>query len=345
MTNTLRAKSRRVPALLATAVAMGLLVAGCSSPAQTGDGGDELPTASLRIAHGFTSTSTEQATLLEIADKVSERTKGKFKLQVFSDSALGSTAEAVEQAASGGDVIAFIDASGASVYGAPELAILSGPFLFDTTEQANAFIGTDLWNEWMTQLETKGNLKVLAFNWFDQPRDIMGTAGYSQPDDMKGVKIRIPPLDAWTKTFEAVGAVPTTLATAEVYSAIEQGVVNAGESAPNAMFAFQWQEVAKHLTRTGHIRPYLGYGMSAPVFNALPKEYQKVLTEEFEAGGERATAAHLANTEKSIAAMKKAGVTVHEADVAAYRALSAPFYDGFPDWRDGLVDLVRNAAK
>ena len=343
--NTRRNTRRRLGAIAAATAAVSLLVAGCSSPTESDVDTDGLPSVTLRIGHGFASTSTEQAVLLEVADAVAERTDGKFELQVFSDAQLGSTAEVLEQAVSGGDVIAFVDASGASVYGAPELSILSGPFLFETTEEAAAFIETDLFAEWMTQLETEGGLKVLAFNWFDQPRDIMGTAGYSEPEDMEGVKIRIPPLDAWTKTFGAVGAVPVEMATAEVYSGIEQGVVDAGESAPNAMYSFGWADVAKHLTRTGHIRPYLGYAMSAEVFDSLPEEYQTILVEEFEAGGITATATHLENTEATLALMESEGVEIHEANIEAWREITEFFYGDYPEWREGLVDLVRESVQ
>lgn len=348
MKSSLRSKTRAITVAVASMAAFGLTLSGCAgSPAPSADASEDLPAVTLRIAHGFTSTSTEQNMLLEVADMVSERTEGKLTLQIFSDAALGSNADVLEQAVSGGDVIAFVDGSSAAEFGAPELEVVSGPFLFDSTEEANALIGTDIWNEWMGELEEKGNLKVLAMNWFDQPRDILGTAAYSDPEDMEGVKIRVPPLDAWTKTFEAVGAVPTSMGSAEVYSAIEQGVVNAGESAPNAMYAFQWHDVAKHLTRTGHILPYLGFGMSAAMFDGLPVEYQKVLTEEFTAGGERITAIHLENTEKTLELMRDAGVTVHDADIDSYRELAAPYYDDakHSDWRPGLLDLVRDAAQ
>lgn len=302
-------------------------------------------TTKLRVAHGYTATSVEQQVLRETAERIKKRTNGGLELSIFSDNQLGSNADVVEQAVSGAALIVFVDASGAAEKGLPELGILSGPFLFDDVAQAHKFSQSALFSEWTSKLAEKGKLRILALNWFDEPRDIIGDRSFSEPASLKGIKVRLPPLDAWLRTFRPMGAVPTTLSYGETYGALQQGVINASESSPNAIFAAKWHEVSKHLTRTGHIRPWLGYAIGEEAFRKLSADHRKILVEEFNASGEIAAKRHTESTAKNIETMKKSGVTVHKADIAAYREATRTFYTESPSWAPDLVTKVREAAR
>jgi TRAP-type C4-dicarboxylate transport system substrate-binding protein len=299
----------------------------------------------LRLAHGYTANSVEQEALVDAAARIRERTNGGLDIQIFSDNQLGTNADAVEQAVSGADVIVFVDASGAAEKGLPELGILSGPFLFETSEQAKKFGKSDLFNEWVDKLAVNGNLRILALNWFDEPRDIIGDRPFVEPGDLNGMKIRLPPLDAWLATFVPLGAVPTNLTFGETYGALEQGVVNAAESSPNAIAAVKWPEVVKHLTRTGHIRPWLGYAMGEDAFKRLSPEYQVILVEEFNKSGEIAAGKHTAMTDATIEGMKEMGVEVHAADIPAFQEATKEFYAKSDKWPADLVDTIRELGR
>ena len=202
-----------------------------------------------------------------------------------------------------------------------------------------------MFREWTEELAKKGNLRILALNWFDEPRDIIGDRSFGDPAALKGMKIRLPPLDAWLHTFKPLGAIPTNLTYGETYGALEQGVVNASESSPNAIYAAKWGEVSKHLTRTGHIRPWLGYAMGEDAFQRLPEEYRVILLEEFNEAGKLAAKTHTERTNANIDTMKEMGVEVHQANIETYRAASAGFYTSAKDWPADLVDQVRAASK
>lgn len=328
--------SRRLALALVAGSALSLLAGGMAAAQDK---------VLLRLAHGYTTTSVEQEVLAATADRIRERTGGALDIQIFPANELGTNADMVEQAVSGGDVIVFVDASGAAEKGFPTLGILSGPFLFDNGEQAQKFAKSDMFKEWTEELAAKGNLRILALNWFDEPRDIIGDRSFADPASLKGMKVRLPPLAAWLATFEPLGAIPTSLTYGETYGALEQGVVNATESSPNAIFAAKWYEVSKHLTRTGHIRPWLGYAMGEDAFKRLSEDHRKVLVEEFTASGEAAAKTHTERTNGHIAEMKAAGVEIHEADISAYRAATEGFYTSSKDWPADLVGQIRALAQ
>ena len=216
------------------------------------------------------------------------------------------------------------------------MGVLTGPFLIDSPDQWPTLVGSDLVKGWEDAIAADGNLRVLDLGWYVGERHLIGNAAYPEPADLAGVKIRIPPLPAWTTTFEAVGATPVTVDFTEVYTALSQGVVDASEAPLSAINGARWQEVAKEITETGHFRQFQGFVMAESVFAGLPPEFQAILLEEFQAGGERATATEIASAETLRGEFEAQGVTFTPADVEAYRAATAPFYEAYPEWTPGL---------
>jgi TRAP-type C4-dicarboxylate transport system substrate-binding protein len=123
-----------------------------------------------------------------------------------------------------------------------------------------------------------------------------------------------------------------------------QGVVSAAESPLTGLRASGWQEVAKHITLTGHFNLFTGWVMSEAAYQKISDTDRAILMEEFRTGGQQ-LAKLSADLEGSIRAeFEKQGVTFHTADVEAYRAATAGYYTSFPNWPAGLYDQVRAAA-
>jgi TRAP-type transport system periplasmic protein len=298
----------------------------------------------IRIASVNAPTSESWKGVMATAGRVTERTEGRVKFEGFPSGQLGTTTDSIEQASQGLPIMTFTSASFLSRFGVPELSIVEGPFIVSGTAEAETLAFSDLMKGYYDRLAGTAGIRVVAINWFDGPRHMIGTAGYPSPDDLKGVRMRVPPVETWLKTFQPLGVVATTVEAAEVYSALSQGVVTAAESPLTGLRASKWPEVAKEITLTGHFNLFTGWVMSEAAFQQMSEADRGILLEEFRKGGQALTEIS-ANLEAEIRAeFEASGVTFHEADIDAYRKATASFYTSFPNWPEGLYDQVRAAA-
>jgi TRAP-type C4-dicarboxylate transport system substrate-binding protein len=324
---------------------LGLVAVGCSSNDSGASGGDETPAGEvtkISVSHVESSSSITHKTLEAVAAAVAERSDGSLELEIFPDGQLGTTADTLQQSASGELIIGYTDAAELSALApSTNLDILSGPFLFESTAQAQTFADSDVFAGMADQLAEEGGVQILSLNYFLGTRNILAVGAYPEPSDLEGVKMRVPPIESWTRTFELLGAVPTTVDYTEVYSALQQGVVDGAESDINSLLDQQWGEVAQHLTMTHHFQLFLGFAMGAEAFNSLTDEQQQILLEEFAKGGVDSTAENESIEGDTLEALKEQGVTVTEANLAGYRDATLAYYDAYPE---GFLDEVRAAA-
>ncbi|MBA2556912.1 MAG: TRAP transporter substrate-binding protein DctP, partial [Chloroflexi bacterium] len=246
-----------------------------------------------------------------------------------------------EQTLTGTPQIAQVDPGyAAAAGGVPEMNVLYTPFLFDDIEDVNAVLDSDLMQEWVDELK-KGGLHSITWDFYFGERHIIANEGYPQPEDLEGVKIRVPPNPAWVATFKALKTSPVTLEFSEIYTGLQQGVVEAAESPFSSLKASSLYEVADTVTLTSHFKAISGWATSVEFWESLPPEYQEIITEEFAAGAEFMTETTLEQEDVLRAEFEdELGVTLVEPDIEAYREAAQPFYDAFPEFREGLQEQL-----
>ncbi len=331
----------RLKALLA---ASALALAACGGGGGGGtEATEELPEVIINVGHVVSSTEPTHLVLEEIAAAVSERSEGRLTLELFPEGQLGQNQDMQEQVLAGASQIAQVDPGyAAQAGGVPEMSVLGGPFLFQDIDDVNAVLESDLMKEWTDQLEQAGGLHSLTWSFYFGERHIIANEGYPQPADLEGVKIRVPPNPSWIETFEALKTSPVTLEFSEVYAGMEQGVIDAAEAPLSTLKASSLHEVGNTITLTGHFKAITGWATSVTFWESLPPEYQEILTEEFAAGAQTMTETTLEQEDVLRAEFENdLGVTLVEPDVDAYREASLPFYDAFPEFREGLYEQLQ----
>lgn len=299
----------------------------------------------IKLGHVIAPSEAIHQAFERMGQRVKERTNGRVEIQVYPNSQLGSNKDTYEQARMGAPVMVHIDPGYASELGDTDIAILGGPFLYDSWDQARKIIASPLVQKVNDNIRTRGNLRILSWGYYFGSRHVISDRGYPNPAEIKGRKVRVPPNPMWVETFKSMGAVPTPLQWSEVYSGLSQGVVDAAEAPLSTLYGSKLFEVKKVVTLTGHFKAITGVGIGEGYFQSLPKDIQQILQEEADEGGRWVSPITIQKEDEYKQILTKAGVTFVQADAEAYRKATAATYGAFPKWTPGLYDRVRDVLK
>ena len=343
--------------MLATVAMSVFMMAGCAGPSgaaqpqaepaqtsgtETGDstnaGAPEDKKVVLKLNHVQSNTDPVQEAFLELADMVKERSGGSIEIQVYANSELGSNKDNLEQVAGGASIIAVGDTGFLADY-VPDIGIMNGPFLYGSYEDLLKL--TD--SQWYGQMEdacSEQGIKLLAMNWYFGERHIISKKPIHTPDDMKGLKVRVPSNTMWTATMESLGAAPTTIQWSEVYSALDQGVVDAAEAPLATIYTSKLQEAAKNIAMTGHFTGIIGLEMSQDVWDSMSAGQQAVMEECIKEVGESYSNSVIASEKDWRAKLEAEGVVFTDVDREPFKEACASVYSKFPEWSEGLYETI-----
>lgn len=279
--------------------------------------------------------------LESLRDAVAERSGGRMEIKLFPNSQLGPDEDVLEQARAGAPVAVVVDGGRLAVY-QNELGVLGAPYLATGYTGIRKVVTSPLFEGWAKQLHDSAGLQILSFNWWQGERELWTSKPVNVPADLDGVRMRTPGAAVWVETVKAMGATPTPMPWADVYSALQQNVIDAAEAQLPAGEGSKLFEVTKYLTKTHHINLITGLVTSGSWFDSLPPDLQAMLREEALKGGDVASY----GTEDALATieanLKEQGMTVAEIDLAPFREATAAVYDalGYGALREELQAIA-----
>ena len=240
----------------------------------------------ILIRFGGGAAPSHPISLGQIAFKknAEELSGGKIKVEVYHANQLGGMVQMMEMVKAGTLTMSHAGIPFCSRF-APRMELLSLPFLFTNREKTLAFVDGANGNAMAAEME-KAGIKVVG--WFELGfRHLTNSRRAVQtPGDMKGLKIRVQGNPLEMKAFQAMGALPTTLDWNELYSGLQQGVVDGQENPYSLIDVAKFYEAQKYLTDTGHSFDFAVVLMNKGFFDSLSPDLQKVVME----AGKRATA-------------------------------------------------------
>lgn len=274
-------------------------------------------------------------------DAVAERSNGALEVKLFPNSQLGPDEDVLEQARAGAPVAVVVDGGRLANF-VKEFGVLGAPYLASGYEGIRKVLTSDRFEEWVQKLRDASGHQILSFNWWQGERHLWTAEPVTTPADLAGNRMRTPGAPVWVETVTAMGAVPTPMPFAEVYSALEQKVIDSVEAQLPAGNGAKLFEVTKHLTKTGHINLITGLVTSAAWFDSLPQDLQTILREEALKAGDVASYGTQEALAKIEADLKAAGMTVHEVDVTPFKESTAGVYDklGYGELRDQVQAIA-----
>ena len=206
---------------------------------------------------------------------VEERTKGKVKVEVYPNSQLYKDREEMEALQLGAVQMLAPSLSKFRPMGAPEFELFDLPYIFPDYETVHRVMDGDVGKRMFAKLETKG-LHGLAF-WDNGFKQMSANRPLHTVADFKGLKMRIQSSKVLDAQMKALGANPQVMAFSEVYTALQQGVVDGTENPPDNLYTQKMHEVQKHLTVSDH--GFLGYAVivNKKFWEALPADIRATL--------------------------------------------------------------------
>jgi tripartite ATP-independent transporter DctP family solute receptor len=200
------------------------------------------------------------------------------------------------------------------------------PFAYDDWDHVHRAVDGPAF-DWFKQMGEKEGF-ILLSNWEYGFRNLTNSKrAINTPDDVKGLKIRVPPEMQMTAAFQAMGAVTATIAFPEVYMALAQGVADGQENPISVIYFMKFYEVQKHLALTRHIYNNMIHTVSAKTWAKLTPEQKAIFQEESKKAGAWMRQQVVSQEEDLVGKMQKAGTQVTRPNLAPFRAAMKPAYD------------------
>ena len=231
----------------------------------------------LKLGHTGAPSHHYQTICTLFAKKVAERTGGKVQIDVFPADQLGKQLESVEGVMVGTHDMVLASDTVLSNW-VPNMGILNLPFLFNDLSDVRKVLDGPIGARLAKELEPHG--AVVIGWWENGMRHVTNNKRpIKTPDDLKGMKIRVPEGEVFVETFKALGAGPTVVSFGELYSALQLGTVDGQENPPAHILTQKFYEVQKYASRTGHIHMSSPLIMNKALLDGMPQEYRTAILE------------------------------------------------------------------
>ena len=297
----------------------------------------------IRFSHVVAQNTPKGQAADMFAKLANERLKGKVEVQVFPNSQLYDDNKALD-ALSTGSLEMAAPSSAKFTSWVPQLQLFDLPFLFKNRNVLYATMDGEVGKKIYKLL---GQKNMLGLAMWDNGFKQIGNNIHEirTPEDCAGIKYRIMSSKVLEAQFKAVGGNPQVMPFSEVYSALEQGVIDGQENTWSNMYSKKMNEVQKYITETDH--GYLGYTVvtNAQFWNHLPPdvrvELEKILSEVTAWIRENAQAINLDAKQKIIESGTSKVTELTEVEKDAFRKAFKPVHDEFRDVIGGdLIDAV-----
>lgn len=294
----------------------------------------------LRFAHVYEDSTLYHQAALRAADAIAKGTEGRYKVDVFPSSSLGNE-EALNDGLSLGTVDIIYTGPAFMAQSSRNIGIADYPFVFRDFDHWQAFWQSDLLKE-MAQAYKDATGNELVSSTYYGTRQITANKPILKPEDMKGLKIRVPNAPAYTLFPNAAGANPTPMALAEVYLGLQQGTVDAQENPLPTIRSAQFHEVQKDISLTSHTVATLTTIVSGLTLAGIDEADQKIISDALREAADWGTGQVREQEDGLVQFFRDAGVTVHEVDRQPFIDLVKPLLTSADmPWDEGLYDRLQ----
>jgi tripartite ATP-independent transporter DctP family solute receptor len=297
----------------------------------------------IKFGHVGNPGSLFEASANEFAERANARLEEQgldYRVVVFGSSQLGTDEELMQKLRLGTVDLALpstVMSSSVDAFGVFEM-----PYLVKDREHMKRIEEEIFWPTLAPMAEEQG-YTILAV-WENGFRHITNNVRpIETPEDLQGIKLRVPSGEWRVKMFQAYDANPTPMAFAEVFTALQTGVIDGQENPFAQIWSAKFQEVQEYLSLTGHVYTPAYVTAGKQKFESLPAEVQQVLEEVAKDTQDFVYETAAALEDDLLAKLEEGGIQVNEADKDAFIAASQPIYEEFSSEVEVGKELIDKA--
>ncbi|MCI8834523.1 MAG: TRAP transporter substrate-binding protein [Ruminococcus sp.] len=327
------------------------LILGLAGCASSGGGGTVGHKRIIRISHAQSESHPEHLGLLAFKEYVEENLGDKYEVQIFPNEILGAAQRAIELTQTG--AIDFVVAGTANLETFADIyEIFSMPYLFDSVE---AYHETMMDTDYMEQIyESTDEAGFRVMTWYNAgTRSFYAKTPIATPEDLKGKKIRVQQSPASVAMMQAFGAAASPMSFGEVYTAIQQGVIDGAENNELALTNNKHGEVAKYYAYNNHQMVPDMLIANLKFLNGLSDEEREIFVE----AARISTEVEMENWDDQVAEAKRVaeedmGVEFTEVDIEAFKEKVLPLHEEMlkenpkiQEFYDHIQEINQNVEK
>lgn len=306
-------------------------------------------TLNLRFGSPFVSGSNLHKGMEKFAEVVATESKGAIKVQVYTDSQIGDIQQLIAGMQLGTVDMAYLGPGNlGQVKGCGPLNVNYLPYLYKSKRAAEEVLNGPIFAELFEQCAKASGVRIFAVAGDRSPRALVTTRGpIRKPEDLKDMRLRIPPIPIFRDVFEKVGVKVVPLGLNEVYMALSRGQVDGQDNGFDLTLSFRFHEVSKYWSATDHVYDMGAFHVSERKWNTFTPEQQALLKRAAAEAGKVATQIGEEVDKRGLQELKKAGIDYTVPDRAAFEKAWADVYKNYEGkvWPDGLVAKIKSAQK
>ncbi|AQT68622.1 C4-dicarboxylate-binding periplasmic protein precursor [Anaerohalosphaera lusitana] len=314
-----------------TVLSLAVVIGGCKK--------DDSKARVLKLAHGLNTEHPVHKAMMFMAERVKEKSDGKMLVHVYPSEQLGNEKECIE-ALQLGYLAMTKTSSGPMENFVPEIKVYGIPYLFRDSEHFWKVMKGPIGKELLVAGEEKG-LRGLCY--YDAgARSFYAKKPIEGPDDVEGLKVRVMSSIMAMQMIEYMGGSPTPISWGELYTSLDQGVVDAAENNPPSFYTSAHYEICDYYSLDEHTRLPDMLVISSKVWDSLTPEQQQILSEAVDESVEHQIKLWAAAEEESMEAVQEAGVTILRPDKEPFREAVKPMWEQYEDTNLGtLIERIQ----
>jgi len=284
------------------------------------------PQYTLKLGHLANEDHTWHKGSIKFAEEVERLSGGRIVCQVFANEQIGNEVDTIQAIHTG---VAHMVITGESMQNwAPKCALIAVPYMVRDMDHLKRVLNSEAGREIEKDIVEKVKLRpVSAF--IRAPRNLTSNRPITKPSDLNGFILRVPNVPLFVSVWEAFGGKPTPMAFGEVFTSLQQHVIEGQENPLDLIRSGSLHEVQKCVNLTEHVYGWIYLVIGEEFFQKLPADLQKAVLEAGKIAEAHEHELFLAGVADNEQFLKDKGMEFVTVDKAAFGALAGPAVEAF----------------